>query len=493
MPSLDEALHAADVERLEQHIMELALGCTGTRHGALFLWEPEAKGLVLSCLYVDGVVVSRPGTVIRRRKDGRPNGIAFHVYDSGEAYVCNDTANDPQYSRYFQDVGAIVAVPLMYQDHPFGVISVSALEPNAFGAGEVATLEELARSSSKFVRRAQLHRKKGGDGKRPFLIKGLSAEWLRVESQIERVAPTHAPVLVQGESGTGKELVAHAIHFNSRRAEKPFVSVNAAAIPEALLESMLFGHVRGAFTGAVADKLGEMQKADGGTLFLDEVGELPLALQAKVLRAIEDGEVQPVGSSKAATRVDVRIVCATNRDLLGMVRGGTFREDLYHRISVVALELPPLRSYKDNLEVLALIAMQQAARRHDKSVTRFAPEALAALRDYDYPGNVRELKNAVERGVVLAPKDEVRLEDLPRTITRAVKGASQAPPTAAEEKSLKQLREEWLTPLERRYLTDLLSRTDGDVKRAAEKAQVNMVTLYRLIKRRGIRLRRVAS
>src|SRR5439155_13667049 len=199
---------------------------------------------------------------------------------------------------YFLDVASVLAVPIPWQGKPIGVLTVSASKKHAFDHRHVAALEEVAGQSAKFLRRAALARSTRDDG-RPFVIKGLSTGWLEVEKRVEKVSSTDAPVLVTGESGTGKDLVSRAIHFNSKRAGKPYVTVNCAAIPETMLESVLFGHVKGAFTGATFNKLGELQKADGGTLFLDELGELPLMLQAKVLRALEQGEVSPLGSNEA--------------------------------------------------------------------------------------------------------------------------------------------------------------------------------------------------
>jgi transcriptional regulator with GAF, ATPase, and Fis domain len=478
----DDVLHRADVEEVEQRILELALSRTGARHGALFLWDPKRKALALDFHVVEGLVVNVPGAVVRPSTDGSPSGIALHVFETQRPSLVNDTTVDPHYAPYFLDVLSIVAVPIPYQRKPIGVLSVSARERDAFRPRDVAELEALAASSAKFLRRAQLYRSSQEEG-RPFLIKGLSPAWHEVERRIERVSSTDAPVLVTGESGTGKELVAHAIHFNSRRAGRAFVTVNCAAIPEPMLESMLFGHVRGAFTGATADKIGEFQKAHGGTLFLDELGELPMGLQAKVLRAVEYGEVQPLGSNRPVERVDVRLVCATNRDLAARVREGSFRDDLYYRLGVMTIELPPLRTYKDNLEVLAQVFLQGACERHGRRLARLSPAALAALGAYDFPGNMRELKNAIEHAVILADGGVVEPEHLPRSMHASVP-APPAPPPA--EPTLAELRESWLAPLEARYLADLLHRCGGSVRAAATRAGVDAVTLYRLLKKRGV-------
>jgi transcriptional regulator with PAS, ATPase and Fis domain len=297
--------------------------------------------------------------------------------------------------------------------------------------------------------------------------------------------------LIRGESGTGKDLVARAIHWNSRRAEKPYVTVNCAAIPETLLESILFGHVKGAFTGASFHKVGEFQKANGGTLFLDEVGELPVMLQAKVLRAVEQGEVQPLGSNEPPDRVDVRLICATNRDLEGMAKTGAFRDDLFYRLSVMTLELPPLRSYKDNLETLANVFIEQASASHGKSTPRLGTQVLARLSAYDFPGNMRELKNTIEHAVILCTGDELRVEDLPTPLQR---GLATRPRTQQPvQLTLDEAREKWLEPLEKQYLTELLAKHGGNVETAARAAGINKVTLYRLLKRRGLHLGRTVQ
>jgi transcriptional regulator with PAS, ATPase and Fis domain len=483
----DEVLHATEAELLERRVMELALERTGSRNGAIFLWDHKANGLAIHFHYVDGLVINLPGVVLHHRKDSRPNGIALWVYDHNQPYLCNETGKDPNYARYFQDVRSVAAVPIPYQKRAMGVISVSSPDPGAFSPHHIEELEELAASSAKFLRRVQLYWSKGPGSRRPFLIKGLSPAWLEVERQLEQVAPTHAPVLIHGESGTGKELLANAIHFNSERSGEPMVTVNCAAIPETLLESTLFGHAKGAFTGASYAKTGEFRKAHRGTLFLDEIGDMPLPLQAKLLRAVEDGEIQPLGSNDPPVRVDVRLVCATHHDLTRMVREGRFRDDLYYRLSVVTLELPPLRSYKNNLDLLCEVFMLQAGRKLGKEVKRVSAEATALLQAYEYPGNVRELKNIMEHAVIMTSDEEIRPEHLPRSLRSTVK---ESPFPRATGKTLRELREEWLAPLERQYLLDLLAECHGDVKAVAGRAGLNHVTVYRLLKRRGIPLRR---
>ncbi|HEX4516856.1 MAG TPA: sigma-54-dependent Fis family transcriptional regulator [Polyangiaceae bacterium] len=482
----DTSLHQASMEQLERRVMELALERTGAMSGAIFVWDAKRRGLALEFHVVDGVVITLPGALVTPSRDGRPAGVAMHVFESNHSRLTGDAPTDPHYAPYFLDVRSIAAVPIVYGRRPIGVLTVSAREANAFGKDDLAELEALAGSTAKFLQRAQLYRTSRASG-RPFLIKGLSPEWLEVERRVEHVAATNAAVLVVGESGTGKELVANAIHFASRRASAPFVTVNCAAIPEQMLESVLFGHVRGAFTGATFDKIGEMKKADGGTLFLDELGELPMTLQPKVLRALESGEIQPLGSNRAAERVDVRLVCATNRDLPRMVREGKFRDDLYYRLGVMTIELPPLRSYKQHIEVLAHVFRELAVEKHGKTVGRIAADALAGLASYDFPGNMRELRNAIEHAVILADGDVIEPRHLPRSIAASPAKKKPATPTLAH------MREEWLAPLEARWLSDLLADSRGSVREAAKRAGVDAVTLYRLLRRRGVAFGRSAQ
>ena len=250
-------------------------------------------------------------------------------------------------------------------------------------------------------------------------IVGSSPALQRLMQMVERVAARDITVLVLGESGTGKELVAAAIHQQSPRRDGPFVAINCAALTETLLESELFGHEKGAFTGAAAQKKGRLETGAGGTVFLDEVGELAPALQAKLLRALQQREVVRVGGTQAV-KLDIRVIAATNRDLAAEVKRGAFREDLYHRLNVVALRTPPLRERREDIPLLAMHFMARAARQCKRRVTAISPDAERCLVSYSWPGNVRELENAMERAVVLGSTEEVLVEDLPESILDAV-------------------------------------------------------------------------
>jgi DNA-binding NtrC family response regulator len=255
--------------------------------------------------------------------------------------------------------------------------------------------------------RSSLDRKYGFEN-----IIGQSGSLLHVLDLAARAAQANTTVLIHGETGTGKELVAKAIHFNSLRKEKPFVVINCSAIPQDLLESELFGHVKGSFTGATMHKRGRVEVADGGTLFLDEIGELPLSLQVKLLRLIQQGEIEKVGATNSI-QVDVRIVAATHRNLLGMVEDGTFREDLYYRLAVIPLEIPPLRDRPEDISELANFFFLQSCRKHGRERLNFPGSLISYFNHYRWPGNVRELENVIERLVVLAPGEQISLQDLP--------------------------------------------------------------------------------
>ena len=241
---------------------------------------------------------------------------------------------------------------------------------------------------------------------------------LELKSQIERAAPTKATVLITGESGTGKELVAREIHRRSSRASAPFIQVNCAAIPEELIESELFGHEKGSFTGAVRKQTGKFVAADNGTIFLDEIGDMSLRTQAKVLRVLQEGEVEPVGSA-TVVKVDVRVIAATNKDLTEEIRNGRFREDLYYRLNVIPIRTPPLRERRDDTAVLAEHFVKLFSEEHNLHLKKFTPPAVKALQDGPWRGNVRELKNMIERMVIMVPEEVIDVTDLPAEFFRA--------------------------------------------------------------------------
>jgi two-component system response regulator HydG len=306
-------------------------------------------------------------------------------------------------------------------------------------------------------------------------IIGHSAAIAALRDRILRVADAAAPVLVLGETGAGKGLVARALHADGTRAHEPFVSVNCAALPEALLESELFGHVKGAFTGAVADRPGLFAEAHGGTLFLDEIAEMTPGLQAKLLHAIESARVRPVGANKDR-EVDVRIVAATHRNLAQRVREGTFREDLMYRLDVVSLTVPPLRDRPEDIRELVEHFLADAQARNPRSpLKRISPEAFDLLRRYRWPGNVRELAHVVEKLVLFAEGEAARVEELPDPVRKGESADS-----AVFQGDIVPLRE-----LERRYTAWAVGQTGGHRSKAAEKLEIDPKTLRKLLEERG--------
>jgi len=306
---------------------------------------------------------------------------------------------------------------------------------------------------------------------------GDSPPMRRLEEEIARVAPTDARVLIVGENGTGKELVARALHRLSARADSPLVEVNCAAIPEELIESELFGHTKGSFTGASEDRRGKFEEADGATLFLDEVGDMSAKTQAKVLRALQEGRFNRVGGTRPLSS-DARVLSATNKDLSEEIRRGTFREDLYFRLAVVPIRVPALRERAEDIPPLASHFLQAAARRFGMKAKRLSPAALAALQAYDWPGNVRELKNLVERLLILAPREEIGPADLPLPAPVDDALAADAP--------LKDARDDF----ERRYILAALKRHRGNVTRTAEALAIERSNLHRKLKSYGIEVER---
>jgi two-component system NtrC family response regulator len=299
---------------------------------------------------------------------------------------------------------------------------------------------------------------------------GTSPEMQTVFSAIRKVATTDAPVLVLGESGTGKEMAAQGIHRRSRRRDGPFVVINCGAIPEALLESELFGHEKGSFTGAHVQRVGRIETATGGTLFLDEIGELPLSLQVKLLRFLQEQQIERVGGRKPI-HVDTRVIAATNRDLTKAVKEGTFREDLFYRVAVVVIRLPALRERNGDAAVLAQAFLRKFSRERSKEKLRFDPKALPSIQRYGWPGNVRELENRVRRAVIMCEGPRVTAEDL--ELPDKLDGGA---PT------LKEARE----AVEREIVQQALRRNGGKISRASEELGISRPTLYELMAKLGL-------
>jgi two-component system response regulator HydG len=305
---------------------------------------------------------------------------------------------------------------------------------------------------------------------------GNSKPWLDVLHLAETVAPTESTVLIQGESGTGKEIIARYLHDLSARADAAFLSINCGALPETLLESELFGHVRGAFTGAVRDRVGLFGASSGGTFFLDEIGETTPATQVKLLRALQHREVIPVGASEAVP-IDTRVIAATNRELDEEIRAGRFRSDLFYRLNVIAIHLPPLRQRADDIPVLAEHFLARIAGARTEAVKRLHPDSVSLMQAYGWPGNVRELENAMERAIILTRGPEILPDSLPRAVTEERTAPLVSPRTPPNPT---------LEAIERAYIMWVLTNEHGNKSRTAEVLGIDPSTLYRKLGRYGL-------
>lgn len=372
--------------------------------------------------------------------------------------------------------------------------AAGALDATAFGAYDyllkpfgVEALQALSRAILERLSNRPYHRLVSGNGggsyKSDIDLVGRSAVFIEVMKQVGRVAGTNLPVLLTGESGTGKEVVASALHQRSLRSEKPFVAVNCGAIPAELIESELFGHVRGSFTGAERDRRGLWEEADGGTVFLDEITETTPAFQVKLLRALQEGEIRKVGSNRTQT-VDVRVIAASNRDVEEEVKAGRFRQDLFYRLNAVSILLPPLRDRREDILPLAKSFAEQVYSLNP--AVRLSPEALKLFDQYPWPGNIRELENAVVRAAALCD-GVIRSQDLPERV-RNYRQENEDPAATPTELAQAAAKEEWpsLAETEGSYVGRVLAHTRGNKQAAARLLGVDRKTLNRMIKRHGI-------
>ncbi len=341
--------------------------------------------------------------------------------------------------------------------------------------------EDLLQSVKNALRQRELFRENSAlrrelDRRYSFSeIIGTSPALQAVFRLVEKVAATNTNILIEGESGTGKELIARAIHHNSPRAARPFVAINCGALPENLLESELFGHTKGAFTGAVTNKLGLFRSGEGGTVLLDEIAEITPAMQVRLLRALQEHEVTPLGSS-TPVEFDARIIAATNRDLEKEVAEGRFREDLFYRLNVIEIHLPPLRERREDIPLLARSFITRTARAQNADEKSVAPEAMSALINYTWPGNVRELQNAIERAFTLSG-ERIDVDSLPPRIRDTVEAAT--PTSMRDPDGLRPTLDE----IERRYIFETLASVNQDKTRAANILGIDLSTLYRKLKR----------
>ena len=374
---------------------------------------------------------------------------------------------------------SILCVPLIMLDRPLGVIYLDTREPDVdFDKDHLQLVTAIAAISAVAIENARHIEWLVSENKRLIAdfdiehnLVGESEAVREVLQFISKVAPTDSTILLFGESGTGKELAARAIHQNSKRADKPFMAVNCAALAESLLESELFGHEKGSFTGALAQKKGRLEVAEGGTVFLDEIGELSPALQVKLLRVLQEREFERVGGTKAI-KLDIRIITATNKNLEEAVKQGTFRQDLYYRLNVVSLEMPPLRNRPEDIPLLSNYFAAKYGKKCNRRVMGIAPQAQARLVGYDWPGNVRELENAIERAVVLGTTERILPEDLPESILESASIVSE-PATKYHEA---------VTQTKKQIILSAMAQANGSFTEAAKILGVHPNYLHRLIR-----------
>jgi len=488
------------VEELQKTLLELLFEVVPAERGAILLIDPSPQGEEKEFASVFGL----------DRRRGQDESISVSrtvtkwVLHHGESLLISNQTDPKGFeasdSLLEQRPGSVLCVPLVMLGRTLGVIYLDTKEPDTlFDKDHLQLVSAISAITAVAIENARHIEWLVSENQRliaDFNIEhnmvGESPRIRDVLQFIAKVAPTDSTVLLSGESGTGKELAARAIHLNSLRASKPFMAVNCAALAESLLESELFGHEKGSFTGALMQKKGRLEIADGGTLFLDEIGELSPALQVKLLRVLQEREFERVGGTRTI-KVDIRLITATNKKLEEAVEDGTFRQDLYYRLNVVNLEMPPLRDRQEDIPLLANYFAAKYSEKCNRRISGISPDAQARLLNYDWPGNVRELENAIERAVVIAPGDEITRECLrpeiadpqaARAVVREGSGASSAIDVGRGVNFYDEVR---------RFEIDLIRRaldqTGGHQSRAARLLGMNPTTLNSKIKTYNINLR----
>ncbi|MGK5086647.1 sigma-54-dependent Fis family transcriptional regulator [Bdellovibrionota bacterium FG-2] len=450
-------------------------------------------------------------------------GINGNVIRTRKSYLCNDVSRDPNYTNLSLPIfsQAELCVPVMKDNEVVATLSVESDQRDAFDEEDVMTLEavasqvavamtnrrlygdirnfslklqgavdektlELRNAHERILEQQKMLQKENKvlktlvnqDNKSSEII-GRSPAILSILTMVDKIAPTTATVLIQGESGTGKELIARRLHFKSDRAEQPYVTVNCGALQESLLESELFGHEKGSFTGAVMQKLGLCETADGGTMFMDEIGEMSLGIQAKVLRFLQEGEFYRIGGKKPI-QVNVRVISATNRELETEVREGRFREDLFYRLNTITLRMPPLRKRREDIATLVDFFLKYSRfGGHAQQIKRVDPRVLEVFSNYEWPGNIRELQNTIERLRILAENNEICLEDVPFNIRvpRAAGSKSEVFESSVDVP---------LEEVERSHILRSLAYHQGNKTKTAQSLGITIKTLYNKLHRYGV-------
>jgi len=478
---ISRVVHAIrDLEELQAQLLDLIFEVIPAGRGAILL--TEGSGLEFNCLYARTRQAGQPQLVRVSRT------IAHQVMKDNVAILGVDVAasgalRDVE-SLVASEVRSLLCVPLTVFQRVIGCIYLDSTNAtNRFQEDHLQLVAAIAGISAVALDNArrlqwleQENQRLTTEVRQEQSLVGEGARMKEIFQFLARVAPTESTVLIEGESGTGKELAARALHRNSHRGNKPFVAINCAAIPETLLESDLFGHERGAFTGAAVQKKGRLEVAEGGVVFLDEIGELAPALQVKLLRVLQEREFERVGGTHTI-KVDIRLIAATNRDLNDAVRTGQFRQDLYYRLAVVRLTMPPLRERREDIPMLTRHFLQKYAKRSKVKPKPVSREAMVALVNYEWPGNVRELENAIERALVMGSADMVRLEDLPESLLEQESAAEMH--EGKYHASVKELKKQ--------LILDAVEQTRGNYVEAAGILGVHPNYLHRLIRNLGLK------
>ena len=478
---ISRVVHAIrDLEELQAQLLDLIFEVIPAGRGAILLSEGASQEF--TCLYA------------RTRQSGQPQlvrvsrTVARQVMQENVAILGMDVpasgALRDVESLVASEVRSLLCVPLTVFQRVIGCIYLdSTNSANRFQEDHLQLLAAIAGISAVALDNArrlqwleQENQRLTTEVRQEQSLVGEGARMKEIFQFLARVSPTESTVLIEGESGTGKELAARALHRNSPRANKPFVAINCAAIPESLLETDLFGHERGAFTGAAGQKKGRLEIADGGVVFLDEIGELAPSLQVKLLRVLQEREFERVGGTHTI-KIDIRLIAATNRDLAEAVRVADFRQDLYYRLAVVRLTMPPLRERREDIPMLARHFLQKNAKRSQLKPKPISREAMAALVHYEWPGNVRELENAIERALVMGSSDSVLLEDLPESLLEQESAAEMH--EGKYHASLKELKKQ--------LIIDAVEQTRGNYVEAAAILGVHPNYLHRLIRNLGLK------
>jgi len=477
-------------EALLEHLLQLIGSAIPADSGAILLsehyGEPETPAAVAEAFAPICGWRRKPGST-------EPIQISRTVTErarnEGVAILSNDVIRDfdltAAQSLAARNISALMAAPIIISDKVQGVIYLDSSDSSVeFDQDSLQLLRAIAGLTGVALENLRRVNRREDENQRlraeisiEHDMVGASPRMREVYQFISKAAPTDATVLIRGESGTGKELAARAVHFNSQRASKPFVAINCAALTETLLESELFGHEKGAFTGAIAQKKGKLEVAQGGTVFLDELGEMALALQSKLLRVLQEREFERVGGARPI-KADIRLIAATNRSLEQAIKDGRFREDLYYRLNVICLNLPPLRERREDITALAHYFASKYSQKCKRKVAGISPEAMSCLMNYDWPGNVREFENAIERAVVLGSSEIIKVEDLPEVIIEA--GPSTGTSAAGASATLNFY--DAVNEAKKRLIIDALDRAQGSYTEAAKLLGMHPNHLHRLIR-----------